>query len=70
MNVTDNEQTSGTDIPSLLGIRIKLDEYEDAIIADLTEIRVAIRAGDISKADELVTELLNMMTEEIEDEEE
>ena len=54
---------------SIMAIRIRIDEYEDEIIAQLTELRTLIRAQDTAKADELVTSMLDQLTAEIEDEE-
>jgi hypothetical protein len=64
-----NETNLTPEQASLMSVRIRIDEYEDALIADLTELRTVIRSGDIAKADELVTKMLDTLTEDIEDEE-
>lgn len=55
---------------SLVGIRIRIDEFEDALIADLEQLRTLVRAQGIAEADELITKMLDTLTEEVEDEEE
>ena len=65
MNANEDELSK---VIRMLDIRIKLDEYEDSIIAQLAEIRTSIRAGEMALADEQVTALLDTMTEDIEDE--
>jgi hypothetical protein len=64
-NVTNETEMQA----SLMAVRIRIDEYEDELIAQLTELRILIRAQDIAKADELVTSMLDILTqEETEDE--
>jgi len=71
----NESETSGEEafarVIRMLDIRIKIDEYEDAITEELTGIRELLIAGtpaDINKALERLTILLDTMTEDVEEE--
>jgi hypothetical protein len=54
---------------SLMGIRIRIDEFEDALVADLEQLRTLVRAQGIAEADELITKMLDTLTENVGEEE-